>query len=78
MLDLEFKYFREHQDELVKRYNGRYIVIVGEEVVGDYKDQAEAYVHTAKTRKPGTFLIQHCIPGPGAYKQTFHSRVAFV
>jgi hypothetical protein len=77
MLDKEFKYFLDHQDELVRKYNGRFIVISGEEVIGDYSSEAEAYLETAKIRKPGTFLIQRCLPGKTAYKQTFNSRVVF-
>lgn len=78
MLDREFKYFLEHQDELVKQYNGRFIVIIDDKVVGDFSTEAEAYIETSKTRKPGTFLIQHCLPGKVAYKQTFGFRVVFV
>jgi hypothetical protein len=77
MLDKEFKYFVDHQDELVKKYEGRFIVIVDESVVGAYSSDAEAYVEATKTRKPGTFLIQHCIPGATAYRQSFHSRAVF-
>lgn len=77
MLDKEFKYFLEHQDELVKHYSGRFIVIIGDKVLGDYPSEAEAYTETAKSHKPGTFLIQECLPGQAAYKQTFNSRVIF-
>ncbi len=77
MLDKEFKYFVDHQEELVKKYNGRFIVIIGERVAGDFQTEADAYVEMIKTQKPGTFLIQQCIPGQAAYKQTFHSRVSF-
>lgn len=76
-LDKEFKYFLEHQEELVKKYNGRFIVIVGEKVIQDYTTEADAYIETIKTYKPDTFLIQHCISGQAAYKQTFNSRVVF-
>ena len=77
-LDIEFKYFLSHQDELVQKYNGRFIVIVGESVIGDFNSETEAYIESSKTHKPGSFLIQHCLPGQIAYTQTFHSRVAFV
>ena len=77
MLDKEFKYFLEHQDELVKRYNGRFIVIIGDNVIGDYSSEAEAYTETIKKHKPGNFLIQECLPGQAAYKQIFNSRVIF-
>ena len=78
MLEKEFKYFLRHQDELVKKYNGRFIVIIGEKVVGDFASDADAYGEMVKSHKLGTFFIQHCIPGQTAYKQTFSSRVSFI
>ena len=34
MLEKEFNYYLEHQAELVPLYEGKYVMIVGEEVVG--------------------------------------------
>ena len=45
MLDTEFRYFLDHQGELVKRYNNRVLVIIGEKVVADY-DDFDAYTDT--------------------------------
>lgn len=78
MLEKEFQYYLDHQKELVDKYSGKILVIVGEEVVGVYEDQAKAYLETIQTHKPGTFLIQRCSPGDKDYTQTFHSRVSFV
>jgi hypothetical protein len=78
MLDKEFKYYLDNQEELVKKYNGKILVIVGEEVVGIYDTQQEAYFSSIEKYKPGTFLIQACSPGKDSYTQTFHSRVVFV
>lgn len=75
MLDKEFKYYIDHQDELVKKYNGRIVVIIGESVIGDYATNREAYYETSKTHPVGTFLMQLCTPGKEAYTVTFHSRV---
>ena len=77
MLEKEFKYYLEHQKELLKQYNGRVIVIMGEKVIGDYDTEAEAYTETSKSHKLGTFLIQVCKPGSDTYTQTFHSRAVF-
>lgn len=77
MLEKEFQYFIDHQDELVKQYCGKYLVIVGEEVVGAYDSHQEAFDNAVKEYEEGTFLIQHCTPGEAAYTQTFHSRVVF-
>jgi len=77
MLEREFKYFKDHQEELVKKYNSKFIVIVGEEVVGNFDKELKAYTETKKNHPVGTFLIQHCLPGKDSYTQTFYSRVAF-
>ena len=80
MADLkkEFEYFLNHQSELVKKYKGKVLVIVGENVVGAYDTTFEALSAAQKSYEPGTFLLQECIEGKEAYTQTFHSRVAFV
>lgn len=77
MLDKEFKYYIENQKELVKKYNGKYIVIVGTEVINSYGDELTAYLESIKTLKEGTFLIQLCKEGKDSFTQNFHSRVIF-
>ena len=77
MLEKEFQYFLDNQEELVKKYNGKYIVIIGEKIVGDYSTELEAYNESVKKYDLGTFLIQLCISGADTYTQTFHSRVIF-
>jgi hypothetical protein len=77
MLEKEFTYYIENQKELVKKYNGKYIVIVGTEVVNSYDDEATAYLESLKSYKEGTFLIQLCKEGRDSFTQTFNSRVIF-
>ncbi len=77
MLDKEFQYYLDHQEELVKEYDGKYIVIIGEKVVGSYDSELEAYESSKKKYELGTFLIQHVSPGDDNYTQTYHSRVSF-
>ena len=76
-LEKEFNYYLSHQDELVKKYNGKYVVIKGTRVLGAYVSEIQAITETFKKHKLGTFLIQKCEPGDQGYTQTFHSRVAF-
>lgn len=76
-LKKEFEYYLAHQDELVKKYNGKFIVIKDQRVIGEYASQISAINETRKSHKPGTFLVQKVEPGDSAYTQTFHSRVAF-
>lgn len=77
MLDKEFKYYLDNQNELVKKYNHRFLVIKDCKVIGDYESYDKALFETSKTHELGTFLIQECTEGDSAYTQTFHSRVVF-
>ncbi len=77
MLEKEFKFFLDNQKNLVKEYDGKFIVIIGEDVVGSYNTEAEAYQDSIEKHKLGTFLIQHCLPGDKGYSQTFNSRVIY-
>lgn len=77
MLEKEFEYYLEHQNELLQKYENRYIVIVGSKVVGDYANNEEALIEAKKTYQLGSFLIQKCTEGDSAYTYTFHSRVRF-
>ena len=77
MLNKEFKYYLDNQDELVKRFKGKYIVIEDQTVIGTYDNEMDAYNETIKEHELGTFLIQHCLPGEESHTATFHSRVIF-
>lgn len=77
MLDKEFKYYLDNQDELVKEYDGKFIVIKNQTVIGAYNTEMDAYNETLKEHKLGTFLIQHCMPGEESHTATFNSRVVF-
>lgn len=77
-LENEFNYYLDHQDELVKQYNGKFLVIKSNKVLGAYDTELEAIKQTSRTEKLGTFLIQKCEPGETNYTQNYHSRVAFV
>jgi len=76
-LQKEFEYYLANQSEMVVKYNGKFIVIKDQKVIGDYDDELTAINETQKTHKIGTFLVQKVEPGTAAYTQTFHSRVAF-
>jgi len=75
-LQKQLEYFKSHQDELVREYKGKFLVIKDQEVQGVYGSEIEAYTDAKKKFKLGTFLIQQCLPGEESYTQTFHSRVA--
>ena len=76
-LEKEFKYYIDHQDEMVKKYDGKVIVIKDGTVLGAYDDDLTAITETRKTHDAGTFLVQRVSAGSDDISQTFHSRVAF-
>ena len=73
----EFAYFLAHHDELVEKYDGKFVVIKGQNVLDAFDDQVEAIRVTQKGHELGTFMVQKVSPGDKDYKQTFHSRVVF-
>jgi hypothetical protein len=74
-LKREFEYYLANQQELVKKYNGKFVVIKNRQVIGAYDDEPTAVSETTKHHELGTFLVQKVSPGEEAYTQTFHSRV---
>jgi hypothetical protein len=75
-LQKQLEYFKSNQEELVRKYKGKFLVINNEEVHGVYDAEIEAYTNARKEFGLGNFLIQQCLPGQESYTQTFHSRVA--
>jgi len=77
MLKDFFIWYIENQDELVKKYNGKFIVIKDNAVIKAFKTEDEAYFDSIGKYEAGTFMIQKCSPGDKDYTQMFHSRVIF-
>ena len=73
MLEKEFKYFKDHQEELVKKHEGKYLVIVGEEVVGPYDLEIDAYTEAKRHYKPRNFPY----PALLARRECLHSDLLF-
>ncbi len=76
-LQKEFQHYIDHQDELVREYDGKFIVIKDGQILGAYDDELQAVAETQKTDELGTFLVQRVSRGTGDYTQTFSSRVVF-
>jgi len=76
-LQEEFKFYLKNQNELVKQYNGKYLVIKGQDIFGAFSSFDEAYVTASKELDAGTFLIQRCSHGSDDYTLNFYSNVAF-
>ena len=76
-LGKEFEFYLKNQGEFARKYNGKYIVIKNQEVIGVFESEIEAVEKTSANHELGTFLVQKCEPGKDSYTQTYHSRVVF-
>ncbi len=76
-LEKEFEYYLKNQEQLVKKYNGKVLVIKNCTVIGVYDSDQEAIEETTKQHELGTFLVQLCEPGEDSVTQTFNSRAVF-
>jgi hypothetical protein len=76
-LKLEFQYFLDNKAELLREFEGKFVVIKDQHVIGSFDKELEAIEATTNDHELGTFLVQKVEAGEGEYTQTFHSRVAF-
>lgn len=78
MINELFDYYLNNQDELVKKYSGKYLVITKDGVAGAYDTQADGYAAALRDYGKGNFMLQLCTEGDSAYSQRFFTaRVAF-
>ncbi len=74
-----FQCYLEHQNDMVKQYAGKYLVITADGVEGAYDTMREGYDKAIETYGNGNFILQLCTEGDAAYSQEFFtSRVAFI
>ncbi len=59
----EYLWYKEHEEELMKRYYGRYIVIQDNAVLGDYGSWRLAWSQALNRLQlePGNFIIHQCV-----------------
>lgn len=72
----EFKYFKQHLDELFQMYPYKILVIKNQQVIGTYNTVDEAINETTKTEELGTFLVQKCDTNPEAYTAYYYSPIS--
>lgn len=70
MFKEEFDYFIANQSDLVSKYRGKFLVIKGQNVVGNYSTALEAYTAIQERQEVGLCMIQSCEPGADAYTVT--------
>ena len=76
MLEKEYKYFLMHKDALLKKHEGKFIVIIGDKVVGSHPSREVALKDASDKYDMGTFLIQKVSRGEEDIIQRFSSRVS--
>lgn len=77
MLEREYGYYKKHKAEFDKKYDGKFIVIVGETLLGAFDTQVEAIkAATSKSHAPGEYILQFCSTSEDQ-TQHFRSRAAF-
>lgn len=70
-----FQYYLRNQDQLLKEYNGKYLVITKDGVAGSYDSEVDGYYAAKEQFGLGNFIIQLCTPGDEAYSQQFFSPI---
>lgn len=77
MLEKEYKYYQTNKTDLLKQFQGEFIVIKNNKVIGNYVDKITAINETVNKKhlKMGSFLVQHVLPSQSEPVQRFCSRV---
>lgn len=57
-LEKELKYYQDHLDELLQHYEGKFVLIKGEQLVGAFDDPRDAYEEGVKRFGNTPFLIK--------------------
>jgi len=78
-LALDFQYFKSHHDEIFRMYPDKFVIIKDRSIIMTGDSFEDAYTKAINSGlEVGSFLVQECTEGEGAFTQTFHSRVVFV
>ena len=54
----EVQFYNDNKDSILSEHRGKYVVIVGKQLVGSYDSYHDAVIATVKNHKMGTFLIR--------------------
>jgi len=74
MFEKELDFFIDHQAELVSKYRGQILLLKDAAVVGAYPTPLAAEAAAQVRFESGTYMLQPCEPGPGAYTVTVSSQ----
>ncbi|MBQ6425763.1 MAG: hypothetical protein IJJ92_03040 [Clostridia bacterium] len=73
----DFKWYKEHLNELFNQYGTRFVAIKEQKVLGSYSTYAEAVKETQKKEELGSFIVQQCGKDESAYT-VYISSINFV
>ena len=76
-IDENFNWYLANQDDLVKKYNGTYIVIHEKEVADWFYSENEAFAYGMEKFGAGNFVAQLCTEGESAYTCQVFARNIF-
>ena len=76
MFDKEMVYYENNLSTLQEKYMGKYIVISGDQVIGAYDSDEQAYAGAMEAKcTPGEFMIKNITEDPEDRIQRFSSLV---
>ncbi len=61
LLDKQHKYYLQHEQSILEKYEGQFIVIHDEKVVDGFGSERDAYIFSVKNFPIGTFLIREVV-----------------
>jgi hypothetical protein len=67
MIKKEYEYYREHQDELARKYENKVVLIREEKVVEVYDTYRQAELDLYKKHQYETYFLQKCIKRSSEY-----------
>ena len=77
-VDKNYEWFKLKLPELVKEYDGRYVIIKDCHVIGAFATFDDAFVSADKNEIAGTYIIQLCSQDEAKTARTYHTlRVDF-
>lgn len=75
VLQKEYDYFLKNRKSLLPRNENKFVVILGEKIVGVYNSTAEALRDASQKYAAGSFLIQKVLKNEDDLVQKFSSMV---
>lgn len=78
MFEQELQYFIDNQDELVRQFSGRTLLIRQQNLEGVYDTPLDAYLYAQQVYEPGSYMIQKCEPGEDAYTLTISPALSVI